>query len=167
VNWPEYIPSIAPIVVIGILLVGAYLLARSVAIRLRQRGAQPHQVRGARFAIYAVALLLSAAIFFVAFGPIGVVSSLTFSAILGLAATLALQTTISNVIAGFILLQGRMLRVHDNVQISGIKGQVAQIGLVTTWLHLEDGTVASVSNSTLLGGPLINRTAGDRLKGEY
>jgi len=100
-------------------------------------------------------------------GPISLISGLTFSALIGLAATLALQTTLANIIAGFILLQERMLRVNDTITVSGITGRVVQIGLVTVWLRLDDGSVASVSNANLLSGPLINRSAKDRLKGEY
>jgi small-conductance mechanosensitive channel len=96
-----------------------------------------------------------------------VVSGLTFSAIIGLAATLALQTTLGNIVAGFILLQDRTLRMNDVITVGSITGRVVRIGLVTVWLRLDDGNVASMSNSTLLSGPMINRSAKDRLKGEY
>lgn len=166
-GWLEFLPYLPPIIGIGIVVVGGYFLSQAVVTWLHKRGAQPLQIRGARILVFVVTALLTAVIFFAAFGPIGAVSSLTLSAVIGLAATLALQTTISNVIAGFILLQDRLLRLHDNVQIGGVKGQVVQIGLVTTWIRLDDGSVAVVSNSNLLAGPLVNRTAGERLKGEY
>ena len=101
------------------------------------------------------------------FGSVSTVSGLTFSAILTLAATLALQTTIGNVIAGFILLRNRVLRIDDRIAIGGVSGRVVQLGLVTVWLRLEDGSLVSVSNSNLLSGPLVNRSAGDRLQGEF
>jgi small conductance mechanosensitive channel len=144
-----------------------YLIAHRATVRLLQRGATPSSVRGVRFGITLAAGALALAVVFVLIGPESLVNSLTLSAIIGLSATLALQTTLANIIAGFILLQNRMLRMHDRIQLSGISGEVVQIGLVTVWLRLEDGSVASMSNSNLLSGPLINRSAKDRLKGLY
>ena len=154
---------------IGVLAVavGAYILSRQASQWMRQRGASPLGVRSVRIVITVIAFALGGAIVFAAIGPIGVVSSLTFSAIVGLAATLALQTTIANLIGGFILLRNRVLRLNDKIQISGVSGTVVRVGLVTTWLRLDDGRLASVSNSTLLSGPLVNSSAGERLKGEY
>jgi len=167
VSWTEYLPTIVPLVVATALAVGGYFLSGYSARWLRQHRAPPAAVRWARFAISLTGFLLAGAVLFVAFGPLTVTSGLTFSAIVGLAATLALQTTIGNVIAGFILLRDRVLRLNDHIQIGGVSGTVVRLGLVTTWLRLEDGSLASVSNSNLLSGPLVNKSAGDRLQGEY
>ena len=165
--YVPYVPTFAA-VISAVVIIGAGLYAsRRATARLLERGATPQSVRGVRLGITLVALLLAGATAFVLIGPIGVVSGLTFSAILGLAATLAMQTTLANIIAGFILLQNRVLRMGDTIMISGITGRVVQIGLVTVWLKLEDGSLASMSNSALLSGPMINRSAQDRLKGEY
>jgi small conductance mechanosensitive channel len=154
-------------IAVAIVAIGGYVLSLKASGWMRQHGALPLGVRTARIVISVIAVVLVAAILFISFGPISVVSGVTFSAIVGLAATLALQTTISNLIGGFILLRNRVLRVNDNIQISGTKGKVIRIGLITTWLCQEDGALVSVSNSTLLSGPLVNLSASDRLKGEY
>ena len=102
-----------------------------------------------------------------AIGPVSVLSTLTVSAIASIAVTLALQTTLQNLVAGFILLRNSFLRVGDSVTISGIKGTVVEVGLVDTVLRTEDGTLVFMANSTLLSGPLLNATASQRLQGEY
>jgi small-conductance mechanosensitive channel len=155
--------TVATIVIVGLGLFGA----RWAATRLLERGATPASVRGVRISITVLALAIAGAAVFILIGPISVVSGLTFSAIIGLAATLALQTTLGNIVAGFILLQDRTLRMNDVITVGSITGRVVRIGLVTVWLRLDDGNVASMSNSTLLSGPMINRSAKDRLKGEY
>ncbi len=155
--------TVAAIVIVGLGLFGA----RWAATRLLERGATPASVRGVRISITFLALAIAGAAVFILIGPISVVSGLTFSAIIGLAATLALQTTLGNIVAGFILLQDRTLRMNDVITVGSITGRVVRIGLVTVWLRLDDGNVASMSNSTLLSGPMINRSAKDRLKGEY
>jgi small conductance mechanosensitive channel len=163
----EYAAAIEAAVAVGVILVLGLALSRAAARRLVVRGAPPTSVRGARAAITLITLAIAAVTAFSLVGPISLVTGLTFSAIVGLGVTLALQTTLANIIAGFILLQNRMLRVNDTITVSGITGRVVQIGLVTVWLRLDDGNVASVSNANLLSGPLINRSAKDRLKGEY
>jgi small-conductance mechanosensitive channel len=158
---------IETVVAVAIIMAIGLAGARSAAAQLLKRGATPQSVRAVRISITLLAVAVSGAAAFILIGPIGVGLGLTFSAIVGLAATLALQTTLANLIAGFILLQDKMLRMNDTITISGITGRVVQIGLVTVWLRLEDGSVASMSNSALLSGPMINRSAMDRLKGEY
>ena len=161
--WPEVESVVAAIIIMG----AGTLAAEWSARRLRERGAPPSSVRGARVALTLVALAITGVTVFILIGPLNIVSGLTFSAIIGLAVTLALQTTLANIIAGFILLQDRMLRINDTITISGVTGRVVRIGIVTVWLRLDDGSVASTSNSNLLSGPMINRSARDRLKGEY
>jgi small-conductance mechanosensitive channel len=167
VSWTAYLPTIEPILAAVILAVGGYLLARRAARWLLRRGAPPTAVRWVRLSIALIGLLLASAVLFVAFGPLTVVGGLTLSAVVGLGATLALQTTIGNVFAGFILLRNGVLRLNDRVLIGGVSGTVVRLGLVTTWLRLDDGSLASVSNSTLLAGPLVNKSTVNRLKGEY
>jgi small-conductance mechanosensitive channel len=163
----DFISLIETVVAVAIIMAIGLAGARSAAAQLLKRGATPQSVRAVRISITLLAVAVSGAAAFILIGPIGVGLGLTFSAIVGLAATLALQTTLANLIAGFILLQDKMLRMNDTITISGITGRVVQIGLVTVWLRLEDGSVASMSNSALLSGPMINRSAMDRLKGEY
>jgi|SRR5208282_3194283 len=153
--------------VIGAVAVVGYLLSRWAGHRVRERGAAPASVRLVRVLFLVVTVLVGITVFVEFVGPISFLSGVAVSAVVGLAATLALQTTFANVISGFILLRNRMLRLNDTITVSGVTGQVVQLGLVTCWLRLPDGTVASVSNSTLLAGPMINRSAGERLKGEY
>jgi small conductance mechanosensitive channel len=147
--------------------VGGYRLSLRSAHCLRNCGAHPLTVRGVRTIIPLAALALAAAVLFSVFGPVTVVSGLTLSAVGGLAITLALQATIANVLAGYTVLRDRPLRLNQVLQIQGVRGRLVPVRLVTTWLRLEDGSVATMSHSRLLGGPSINRCAGEALIGEY
>jgi small conductance mechanosensitive channel len=148
-------------------LVVGPLLARWVGRWAKRAGSSPAVVRGLRslvtigwVAVVAYGLTLD-------YGPIPFLSTLTATALVGIAATLALQTTLQNIVAGFLLGRRGFLRVHDQVQFGGISGTISSLGFVTTVVRLDDGTLAFVSNSNLLSGPLINRTATHRLEGEY
>jgi small conductance mechanosensitive channel len=82
----------------------------------------------------------------------------------GLAATLALQSTLQNIIAGIFMIRDRTMRLGDSIEIGGMKGKVVRLGFRTAWLKDEGGSVVIVSNSTLLNGPFVNHTATQRLE---
>lgn len=91
-------------------------------------------------------------------------TTLTISGIGGLAATLALQTTLSNIIAGLLMFQDGVLRLDDDIEFGTIRGKVVKLSLRTTWLMRQDGVIAVIGNSNLSSGPIINYTAKDRLE---
>lgn len=92
--------------------------------------------------------------------------ALTVTGLAGLTISLALQTTLSNIIAGVLLFSDRTLRLHDEIAYSGIRGTVVRVGLRSTLIRTQDGNIAIISNSTLLGGPFINYSAEERLVGK-
>ncbi|HZY69499.1 MAG TPA: mechanosensitive ion channel domain-containing protein [Thermoplasmata archaeon] len=155
---------------LGLVIVPAIagpLLTRWAAARSKRAGSTPARVRGIEVLITIAWIAIVAVGLSATLGSISFLSTLTFSAIAGVAVTLALQTTLQNFVAGILLLQHRFLRLGDIVQFGGVKGSIVGFGLVTTVIKLSDGTLAFVSNSNLLSGPLVNLSAGDRLSGEY
>ncbi|HKV89915.1 MAG TPA: mechanosensitive ion channel domain-containing protein [Thermoplasmata archaeon] len=143
------------------------LLTKWVGDEAKRRSWSPPSVRGIRILVSIGWISVATAGVFVTIGPIGFLSTLTVSAVAGIGATLALQTTLQNIVAGFLLIRRHFLRIGDQVELSGVAGRVVSIGLVTTVLRTADGGLAFASNSNMLAGPLINQTAGKRLAGEY
>lgn len=152
--------------IVAPVLVGPFL-STWAGNRAKRRGASPAVVRGLHSLIALAWVGVAAYGVSLAFGPIPFLSTLTATAVLGIAVTLALQTTLQNIVAGFLLQRRGFLRPSDDVQFAGVSGRIASIGLVTTVLKLPDGTLAFVSNSNLLSGPVTNRSASARLAGEY
>ncbi len=151
-----------------ILAVVLSFVVGEVVIRVITRGARRARlsksaVRNIREAITAVWVVISLAWIFQILGLTDLLTSLTISGIVGLAVSLGLQTTISNIIAGVFLLEDNALRTGDVISIGGIKGEVVKLGLRNTWLKNQDGNIVIVSNSTLSAGPLTNFTATERL----
>lgn len=100
-------------------------------------------------------------------GYSSVLTTITFSGIAALAASLALQSTLSNIISGMLLLSDGAIHLSDNIEYSGVKGEIVRIGLRNTWIRQADGSIAVVSNSQLSGGPLVNHSAVERLRKKY
>jgi MscS family membrane protein len=94
-------------------------------------------------------------------------SVLTVSGIGAIVVSLALQTTLTNVISGILLFTDGIIRLNDEIEYSGIRGKVVRVALRNTWIKKEDGTIAVVSNASLSSGPLINHTAVARLTKKY
>jgi len=91
-------------------------------------------------------------------------SFLTLSGIVGLAISLALQNTLTNIISGILILSDGVLRLLDSVEYSGVRGRVVKIGLRATWVKTDSGDIAIISNNYLANGPLVNFTARERLE---
>ncbi len=91
-------------------------------------------------------------------------SVLTLSGLVGLAVSLALQTTLSNIISGILLFSDGVLQLNDTIEYSRIKGRVVKIALRSTWIRRDDGTFAVISNNYLAGGPLVNHSASERVE---
>jgi small-conductance mechanosensitive channel len=60
-----------------------------------------------------------------------------------------------------------VLRLCDTTEYGGTKGRVVRMGLRNTWIKTEPGHLVVVGSSSLLGGPLTNYTATERLKKKY
>lgn len=142
-------------------------LGRLVGRVARRAGARTSTVR----TIHEVARVLGAGI--AAFGVVtytglaSIFTILTISGVLGLVVSLALQTTLSNIISGVLLLRDQLVSHGDVITFSGVKGRVIRVALRNTWILTESGQVAVIGNSNLANGPLINHTASPQLARRY
>jgi small-conductance mechanosensitive channel len=81
----------------------------------------------------------------------------------GLAFSLAAKDTISDAIAGFIILVDRPFRIGDRIEIEevGTWGDVVNIGLRTTRIRTRDNRMVIVPNSVIGANQVINYTYPD------
>jgi small conductance mechanosensitive channel len=96
-----------------------------------------------------------------ALGQLGIQTT-SFIAILGaagLAIGLALQGSLSNFAAGFLMLIFRPFRAGDFIEGAGVAGIVEKIEMFTTTMRTGDNKTIIVPNSSLAGGNIINYSA--------
>ncbi len=74
----------------------------------------------------------------------------------GLAIGLALQGTLQNIAAGFMLLLLRPFQVGDFINAGGLSGTVDEIGLFVSHLTTIDGLYLTAPNSQLWGSAITN-----------
>ncbi len=95
-----------------------------------------------------------------ALGQLGIQTT-SFIAILGaagLAVGLALQGSLSNFAAGFLMLIFKPFKVGDYIEAAGVAGTVETIQIFTTTLKTPDNKTVIVPNSGVTGGNIVNWT---------
>ena len=153
--------------VIGVVIgswVFAELFIRLITRAMKRAHAPQALTRSIREGLTILWVVLVIVAVFTITGIASLFSFLTVGGIVGLAASLALQNTLSNMISGTLLLSDRVLRLNDVISFGSIKGEVVRIGLRSVWVKTEAGEIAIMSNSNLAAGPFINFTAKERLE---
>jgi small conductance mechanosensitive channel len=150
---------------IGVAVVGTLLLRLVSTISLKA-GASKAVANSVRQ--WLGVLMILGAVAGVAYltGLSSAITTLTLSGIAGLAISLALQNTLSNVIAGVLLLNDGIIRLGDDIQYGGpggVRGEVVKLSLRTTWIRTPTGVITVIGNSNLSAGPILNYSAGARL----
>ena len=153
---------------LGAVIAGSWLVSelfiRLITRGAKRAGASAELIRNVREGLSLLWLVFVVGWLVIVTGLGSIFSFLTLSGIVGLAISLALQNTLSNIISGILLLSDGVLRLHDSVEYSGVKGKVVKIGLRATWVKTDSGDIAIISNNYLVNGPLLNFTAGQRLE---
>jgi small conductance mechanosensitive channel len=96
-----------------------------------------------------------------ALGQLGIQTA-SFIAVLGaagLAIGLALQGSLANFAAGFLMILFRPFKVGDYIEGGGTAGIVEEIQLFTTQLRTGDNKVVIVPNGSLVNGNIVNYSA--------
>ncbi len=130
-------------------------------------GTSPTVIRDIGVAMRVIAILIIISVILSLTGLASEFTALTISGIGALAVSLALQTTLSNIISGFLLLIDGVIHLNDTVEYGSVKGKVVRLAMRNTWIKMDSGKIAVISNSQLASGPLINHSATERLSRKY
>ncbi len=152
--------------VVGVGVVGSLFanLVRAISLRAGVSKAVANSVRSWLYVLMLIGIVAGVAYLT---GISSELTTLTISGIGGLAVSLALQNTLSNIIAGVLLLNDGIIRLGDDIQYGGpggVRGTVVKLSLRTTWIRTEAGVITVIGNSNLSAGPILNYTAKARLE---
>lgn len=160
ITWELILGSALIVVFFGLVGEGVARLIRRFGKRAGIKDSALAVVRDLIRAIWVILAVVAVAFF------TNLASDLTLIAVStvgGLIVSLALQATLSNVIAGLFMLEDGTLRVGDEITYSGTHGKVIRMTLRSSWIMTDKGTIVVVSNSNLMGGPLAIQSATPRL----
>lgn len=131
------------------------IVLASLASRARRRAAAPEAVdlalTVARYALLIIGTVQALDTLGLNLG--GVIAGL---GIIGLAVGFAAQDAFANLIAGFLILWDRSLRVGDWVRIGEFEGRVRRITLRTTRVETRDAGILVIPNKEVTGSSLRN-----------
>jgi small conductance mechanosensitive channel len=157
----EVVVALAAIAVVGTLFTR---LVRSIAVRA---GASKAVASSITQWMGVLMLLAGVGAVTTLTGLSSELTTLTVSGIFGLAVSLALQSTLSNVISGVLMIHDGFLRLGDDIQYGGpggVRGEIVKLSLRTTWIRSQEGIIAVIGNSNLSAGPILNYSAKARLQ---
>jgi small conductance mechanosensitive channel len=146
------------IAAVAIFIVGRWIamFMRRVIRRLMERANVESTITGFVSSIAYIALL--AFVVIAVLGQLGIQTT-SFIAVLGaagLAIGLALQGSLANFAAGFLMIIFRPFKVGDFIEGAGVAGIVEEIQIFTTTLKTPDNKIIIIPNAKLSGDNIVN-----------
>lgn len=146
---------------VGIFLL-CYIVIQTVirlCERLMKRTNMDNSLRGLTITILKFVLYFITANLVTGVLGIPATSVLAVFGTLGLALSLAMQDTLSNVAGGMLLLYTKPFSSGDFIEAEGVSGTVDRVGLIHTALHTIDNKKIYLPNGKLSKGSIINYSA--------
>jgi small conductance mechanosensitive channel len=116
----------------------------------------------AEFTYRIVKVILLIFVFSIAIGFLGVdvgAALVSISVVFGLVFGLAFQDVLGNLTAGFMIAITKPFKKGDYVDVAGLFGSIANVGISITTLITLDNKRVIIPNSKVWGAPIINYTA--------
>ena len=97
-------------------------------------------------------------------GYIGIpmTSLIAVLSVLGLAITLAVQGSLSNLAGGIQVLVSKPFNADDYIEVGSVGGTVAEVGLVYTKLRTIDNKIISIPNGQISGEKIVNYSTEEK-----
>lgn len=93
---------------------------------------------------------------------IPITSLIAVFSVIGLAVSLAVQDSLTNLAGGVSVLASKPFVNGDFVEIGGVSGKVKEIGLIYTKLTTSDNKIIFVPNSEVSSSKIVNFTSEDK-----
>ena len=133
----------------------------------KKAGTNPTVIRDIAVVMRVIAVLVIVTVILSLTGFASEFTTITISGIGALAVSLALQNTLSNILSGILMFHDGLIHLNDTVEYGSVKGKVVRLAMRNTWIRMDSGKIAVISNSLLSSGPLINHSATERISRKY
>src|SRR5689334_9466694 len=157
------------LVVLVVVLTGTVVLARLIDRRIARRDLSREAItryRILRRSITTAILVVGILSALLVIPQVRAVAGglLASSAVLGIVVGFASQRTLGNFVAGLLIAFTQPLRLGDTVTIDGAAGLVEEIGLIYTFVRLDNGDRLVIPNERLASDTIRNSTIRRRDK---
>jgi len=155
---------VTSLIIIAAVWISSRLLIKAITEGVQRTDKQSVPVRRIREAIRLGAVFVSISLIIDTTGFGGELTGLTLSGVLALVLSLALQSTLSNVISGIMLYYDGFIRIGDIIEVGGATGKVARMTLHTCLLETRENNIVVISNQRVVQGPVTNFSRKDYLQ---
>ncbi|MFB6174342.1 MAG: mechanosensitive ion channel family protein, partial [Candidatus Nanohalobium sp.] len=132
------------------------MVERTISKRSGHKHAEFMAKKATSYVIYTISGFAILGVFGVPLSALG-----TFLGLIGLGISFALRDTISNFIAGLMIMVNQPFKVGDQIETQGEEGTVKDIRIRATDVKTYDGRKVIVPNSQLYNNVVVNNTAYD------
>jgi len=155
-------------VVVGVMVV-TILVARLIDRRIARRDLPPEAItryRILRRSITTTIIFIGLLSALLVIPQVRAVAGglLASSAVIGIVVGFASQRTLGNFVAGLLIAFTQPLRLGDSVAVDNTEGVVEEIGLIYTFVRIENGDRLVIPNETLVSDTIRNSTIRSREK---
>jgi small-conductance mechanosensitive channel len=157
------------LVIVGVVMFLTIVLARLIDRRIARRELAPEAItryrvvrRSVTTAIIFVGLLSALLVIPQVRAVAG--GLLASSAVLGIVVGFASQRTLGNFVAGLLIAFTQPVRLGDDVVVEGTPGVVEEIGLIYTFVRVDNGDRLVIPNEKLASDTIRNSTIRSREK---
>ncbi len=154
-SW-EGLIQVAVVAVIGVVVIQ---VTQKLMTKLLKRSKMPPGMH--RYMLLIMKILLWTLLVLVVLGSIGaeVTSIIALLSVAGLAVSMALQNTLSNVAGGIMLLVVKPFQVGHYIEANGVQGTVSAISLSYTTLVTVDNREIIIPNSEMASNKITNNSS--------
>ena len=157
------------LIVVGVVLVATAVLARVIDRRIARRELSREAMtryRVLRRSITTAILVVGILSALLVIPQVRAVAGglLASSAVLGIVVGFASQRTLGNFVAGLLIAFTQPLRLGDTVTVEDEEGVVEEIGLIYTFVRVDDGDRLVIPNEKLASDTIRNSTIRSRDK---
>src|SRR5437868_8505528 len=155
--------------VVGVVMLITVVVARLIDRRIARRQLPPEAItryRVARRSITTVIVFVGLLSALLVIPQVRAVAGglLASSAVVGIVVGFAAQRTLGNFVAGLLIAFTQPLRLGDEVTIENTEGVVEEIGLIYTFVRMENGDRLVIPNEKLASDTIRNATIRSREK---
>lgn len=152
------LPSILKIVLLVVVLLVVIRLLSRLFEKFLAKSKVEKSLHGFLRAAVKVVLYFVAVMIVAGSLDVDVTSLVALLSVAGLALSLALQGSLSNLASGIVILTTKPMRADDYVKIGAEEGTVQEIGMTYTKLATVDNRAVYIPNSTVTSSNVVNYT---------
>lgn len=161
----EWLEALAPTIISALIILIAGTIVTKIALKILTKGLKNSKIEPTAhgFLISLVKTILYLFVFIIFLSALNVPMTSIIAAVsaAGLAIGLALQSSLSNIAGGFIILFSKPFKKGDYVEINGDAGTVDEISILYTKLLTIDNKAVHIPNGNITSTSITNYSEED------